>query len=58
MCRRFFDTNTSNHFHYYLEDNGALVDIGTEGVAVTGLPDLPPGTSIDRIDVIVRLKKS
>ena len=56
--RTFFDTNTSNHFHYYLEEGGGLVDIGTDGVSVTGLPALPPGTQIDRIDVIVRLKKS
>ena len=54
--RTFFDTNTSNHFHYYLEESGTLVDIGTEKVAVSGLPNLPPGTKIDRIDVIVRLK--
>ena len=26
--RTFFDTNTSNHFHYYLEDTDQLVDIG------------------------------
>lgn len=56
--RTFFDTNTSNHFHYYLEESGTLVDIGTENVAVSGLPEPPPGTRIDRIDVIIRLKAS
>ena len=56
--RTFFDTNTSNHFHYYLEDSGSLVDIGSEDVSVTGLPALPPGMKIDRIDVIARLKKA
>ncbi len=56
--RTFFDTNTSNHFHYYLEEAGGLVDIGTETLEVKGLPDLPPGTEIDRIDIIVRLKKT
>lgn len=56
--RTFFDTNTSNHFHYYLGDNGGLIDIEGPGVSVTGLPALPPGTEIDRVDVIVRLKKS
>ena len=52
--RSFFDTNTSNHFHYYLEETGGLVDIGTETLEVTGLPALPDGTEIDRIDIIVR----
>ena len=54
--RCYFDTNTSNHFHYFLEDKGQLVDIGTEHVQVTGLPLPPEGTEIDRIDVIVRLR--
>ena len=56
--RCFFDTNTSNHFHYYLEETGGLVDIGTETLEVTGLPALPDGTEIDRIDIIVRLRKT
>lgn len=55
--RSYFDTNTSNHFHYFLEDKGQLVDIGSEHVEVTGLPALPNGTAIDRIDVIVRLRR-
>ena len=56
--RTFFDTNTSNHFHYYLEETGGLVDIGAENLEVIGLPELPPGTEIDRIDIIVRLRKA
>jgi Fur family transcriptional regulator, iron response regulator len=56
--RSFFDTNTSNHFHYYLEEAGGLVDIGTDELEVRGLPSLPKGMEIDRIDVIVRLRKS
>lgn len=55
--RTFFDTNTSNHFHYYLEESGSLVDIGSTDLEVRGLPELPPGTEIDRIDIIVRLKR-
>jgi Fur family iron response transcriptional regulator len=56
--RMFFDTNTSNHCHYYLEESDSLVDIETDGLEVHGLPDLPTGTEIDRIDVIVRLRKA
>lgn len=56
--RSFFDTNTSNHFHYYLEETGGLVDIGTADLEVKGLPELPAGTEIDRIDIIVRLRKA
>ncbi len=56
--RTFFDTNTSNHFHYFLEETGSLVDIGIDDLEVKGLPDLPPGTEIDRIDIIIRLRKT
>lgn len=55
--RSYFDTNTSNHFHYFIEGEDRLQDIGTEDIAITGLPPLPDGTAIDRIDVIVRLKR-
>jgi Fur family iron response transcriptional regulator len=56
--RTFFDTNTSNHFHYFLEDTNQLVDIEAADLEVRGLPQLPPGTEVDRIDIIVRLRKS
>jgi Fur family iron response transcriptional regulator len=55
--RSYFDTNTSNHFHYFLEDEGRLCDIDAEGLKVLGLPVPPDGTEIDRIDIIVRLKR-
>jgi Fur family transcriptional regulator, iron response regulator len=55
--RSFFDTNTSNHFHFYHEKEGRLFDIGTGNLTINGLPQAPEGTAIDRIDVIVRLRK-
>ena len=56
--RSFFDTNTSNHFHFYHESEGRLFDIGTDNLVINGLPAAPEGTEIDRIDVIVRLRKT
>lgn len=56
--RTFFDTNTSNHFHYYIEETDSLVDIGTSEIEVLGLPPLPAGTEIDRVDIIVRLRRA
>jgi Fur family iron response transcriptional regulator len=54
--RTYFDTNTSNHFHFYLEDEKRLVDIAAEDIALSGLPPTPRGTRIARVDVIVRLE--
>jgi Fur family transcriptional regulator, iron response regulator len=54
--RSYFDTNTSNHFHFYDVEQGGLMDIEGDGVRVVDLPRVPEGKVIDRIDVIVRLR--
>lgn len=54
--RSYFDTNTSNHFHFFDTENQQLMDIDADGLSVLGMPQLPDGKMIDRIDVIVRLK--
>jgi Fur family iron response transcriptional regulator len=55
--KAYFDTNTSNHFHYYLEPEGRLIDIPTEEITVSGLPEPPEGMAVSRVDVIVRLER-
>ena len=56
--RAYFDTNTSNHNHFYIETNGELVDIPSNAIRVDGLPEPPPGMKIAHIDVVVRLVKA
>ncbi len=53
---RYFDTNVSHHHHLLREQTGELVDIDPAKLAVTDLPDLPRGTSISQIDIVVRIK--
>jgi len=55
--RTYFDTNTSNHFHYFIASERRLCDIEMPEIAVKGLPEPPPGTRIARIDIIVRLER-
>lgn len=57
-ARTYFDTNTSEHHHFFFEANGALMDIDGQRIAVSGLPEAPEGTGISRVDVIVRLSGS
>jgi len=57
-AKAYFDTNTSNHSHYFIEHNGELMDIPSESIKVDGLPQPPHGLEISHIDVVVRLKKS
>ncbi len=54
--RSYFDTNTSNHFHFFHDATRQLMDIDSDGVKVIGMPAVPAGKEIDRIDVIVRLR--
>ena len=54
--RSYYDTNTSNHFHFFNEDEGRLTDIAPGSLVFSGLPEVPAGKEIDRIDVIVRLR--
>lgn len=54
--RSYYDTNTSNHFHFFDNERHELMDIDVDGVTVSGVPEAPAGKVIDRIDVIVRLK--
>ncbi|HTQ13047.1 MAG TPA: Fur family transcriptional regulator [Rhizomicrobium sp.] len=54
--RAWFDTNTGEHQHFYCEDDGTLIDIPGESIAVAGLPAPPRGMAIDRVDVVVRVR--
>lgn len=53
--KSYFDTNTSNHYHFYLEGEGKLIDIPADSIDVAGLPAIPEGKKIGSIDVIVQL---
>ena len=53
--RAYFDTNTSNHNHFFIEADGMLLDIPGDGVEVSGVPQPPSGMRISHIDVVVRL---
>jgi Fur family iron response transcriptional regulator len=54
--RSYFDTNTSDHHHFFVEGPSTLMDIPADGLSVEGLPAAPEGTEVERIDVIVRLR--
>ncbi|WP_119461549.1 iron response transcriptional regulator IrrA [Rhodospirillaceae bacterium SYSU D60014] len=53
--RSYFDTNISDHHHFFFEDDGQLQDIPGERVELARLPEPPAGTQVRRVDVIVRL---
>jgi len=55
--KSYFDTNASEHHHFFIEGEDALVDIPEADVLVKQMPRPPEGFEIARIDVVVRLKR-
>jgi Fur family iron response transcriptional regulator len=54
----FYDSNVSTHHHFYNVDSGMLTDIDAAECGVAKLPELPPGTVADGVDVIVRIRNA
>ena len=56
--KTFFDTNVSEHHHFYNEDDETVTDIPGSMIQVAGLPDAPEGMVISSVEVIVRLRSA
>jgi Fur family iron response transcriptional regulator len=54
--RSYFDTNTTDHHHFFCEATSKLQDIPGQNVVVSGFPLPPLGTEICRVDVIIRVR--
>jgi Fur family iron response transcriptional regulator len=54
--RTYFDTNTSDHHHFFVEGENRVFDIETGPVTVGNLPAPPEGMEIVNVDVVVRLR--
>ena len=55
--KTYFDTNATEHHHFFVEGNNELVDIPGADVIVDKTPTPPEGYEIARIDVVVRLRR-
>ena len=56
--RVLYDSNTESHDHLYDVDTGALTDIEPGSVVVDALPPLPAGTRVERVEVVIRVRRS
>ena len=54
----FYDSNVSEHHHFYNVDSGELMDIKPSVVKLTDVPDLPQGTQTVGVDVIIRIRET
>lgn len=55
--KTWFDTNLTTHHHFLDEQTNALTDIPGGEVEIGRVPAPPPGMAIERIDVVVRLRR-
>ena len=55
--KSYFDTNMSDHPHFYWEDNADLTDAPAEQLEIARLPDAPEGAEIAKVDVVIRLRR-
>lgn len=53
--RTFFDTNLSDHHHFYFEDEQRLEDIPDGTIKLQSIPKLPYGRRIKSIGVTIRV---
>jgi len=54
--RSYFDTNIDDHHHFFFEDTGGLADIPGDAVRLASIPAPPAGSTVSRVDVVVRVR--
>jgi len=55
--KTYFDTNVSDHHHFFIEGENKVIDIPGEGVGIGRLPEAPEGMEVVRVDVVVRVRE-
>ncbi|MFY0596369.1 MAG: transcriptional repressor [Cognatishimia sp.] len=55
--KSYFDTNISDHPHFFWEDERALTDAPADQLKILSLPDAPEGAEISKVDVVIRLRR-
>ena len=55
--KTYFDTNASQHHHFFVEGENSLLDIPHADVIVGKTPVPPEGYEVARVDVVLRLRR-
>jgi len=54
--RKFYDSTTHPHHHFYNVDTGELSDIPDSMVNFQALPELPEGTRRESVEVLIKVR--
>ena len=54
--KSYFDTNVSNHHHFYDSETAELIDINANDIVIQKIPKAPNGKKIKNVEVFINLK--
>ena len=54
--KTYFDTNVSNHHHFYDSETSELIDIDANDIVIQKIPKAPNGKKIKNVEVFINLK--
>lgn len=54
--RKYYDSTTHAHHHFYHVETGELTDIPADKVGIMNLPPLPEGTEQEGVEVLIRVR--
>ena len=54
--RKFYDSTTDVHHHFYHVGTGELTDISPDDIDIANLPPLPEGTVREGVEVLIRVR--
>ena len=54
----FYDTNTRPHGHFYDPQTKQISDLSDDQLSLRLSGELPPGSEVERVDLIVHLRKA
>ena len=54
--RKFYDSTTHAHHHFYNLDTGELRDIESDAISFSDLPEAPDGTRMDGVEVLITVR--
>ncbi|KIQ04657.1 Fur family transcriptional regulator [Agrobacterium tumefaciens] len=56
-AKTYFDTNVSDHHHFFVEGENEVLDIPVNNLEIGNLPEPPEGMEIAHVDVVIRLRR-
>ncbi|WEX77621.1 transcriptional repressor [Sinorhizobium numidicum] len=56
-AKTYFDTNVSDHHHFFIEGENEVRDIPVSNIQIDNLPEAPEGMEISHVDVVIRLRR-